>query len=86
MLQFGFVFFLAFLVLELTVVHQPAHRRLRGGGDFDQIQFSLFGAFQRIAQTDNTELLAFTAYQADLACGDFTVDPWFFFLSYSKFS
>jgi hypothetical protein len=80
------VFFLAFLVLELAVVHQLAHRRLRGGCDFDQIKFGFLGALQRVAQGNDAELFAFTAYQPDFTCGDFTVDPGFFFLSYSKFS
>ena len=47
---------------------------------------AFFRQRQTFTQTDDTELLAFFSYQTDLAGGNFAIDPWFAFLSYSQYS
>ena len=46
LLALGFGGLLLLLVLELAVVHQPAHRRVRRGCDLDQIDVQLAGHAQ----------------------------------------
>ena len=86
LLQLGFMLLFGLLVFELTVVHQFAHRRLGCRGNLDQINFALFGHRQCFTHGHDTELFAFFTYQADFTAGNFTVDPWFTFLSYSNYS
>ncbi|MNR13978.1 hypothetical protein D3C85_1304230 [compost metagenome] len=77
---------LGLLVLVLAVVHQLDHRRLGRRRNFHQINVAFFRQRQTFTQTDDTELLAFFSYQTDLAGGNFAIDPWFAFLSYSQYS
>ena len=66
----GFLFLLALLEAELSVVHQLAHRRHSLGRDLDQIQALLVGDFQRLCGGHDTELLALRADQPDLLVVD----------------
>ena len=52
-LRFGSLLLL--LVLELTVVHQTAHRRHSRGGNFNQVNVNLTGHAQGISQAHDTE-------------------------------
>ena len=66
---------LLLLVLVLRVVEQAGDRRLRAGGDLDQVEVGVLGAFQRVGDLDDAELLAVGADQAHLGNADPLVDP-----------
>src|SRR5690349_21934930 len=66
---------LLLLVLVLRVVEQAGDRRFGAGGDLDQVQVGLLGAFQRLAGVDDPQLLAVGADQAHLRDTDPLVDP-----------
>ena len=53
---------LALLVLELPVVHDPADRRGRGGGDLDEIHSLTAGYIQCFTRGHNPKLLSVFAY------------------------
>jgi len=72
---------LGFTVLELTVIHDAAHRRHGLRCDLDEIQLGLFRCLVRGRDADDAELLAFGAYDANFRRIDLAVDPRFFFLS-----
>jgi hypothetical protein len=74
---------LAFTVLELAEVHDPANRGDCRGRDFNQIQFGFFCQLVCSGQTDDSYLLPVGAYDPDFWRGNFTVDPGFFFLCYA---
>ena len=65
------------LVLELTVVHDLADRRLRVGSDLDKVGDAL-----GIADGEQTELRAIDANQTARRCSDLVVDAGVIRLSY----
>ena len=76
---------LLFLVFELAVVHQSTDWGLRRGRDLDEIDIGFFSHPERIGQTDDADRFIFYAREANLGCGDFTVDTVRFFSSYCRF-
>ena len=86
LLELGFVLFLAFPVLELAVVHEPAYRGLSQRRNLDQIDFRLLRHGHGRGETHDTELLSFGAHEADLRGIDFAVDPQFLVISYRSAS
>ena len=83
-LELRFVLLLRFAILELAVVHDADHRRLRRGRDLDQIEFRGLSARRCICERDDTELLTLFTYQPDLGRIDLAVDARCFFLGYVK--
>src|SRR4029077_19220830 len=63
------------LVLELAVVHDPAHRRIGLRRDLDEVQIELPGLTERFACVHHTDLLAVGSDQANLGGSDPLVDP-----------
>jgi hypothetical protein len=57
------------------VVHDPAHRRIRPGGDLDEVEARLAGGGEGLGQRSDPELLPVLADQPDLAGPDAVVDP-----------
>src|SRR6218665_125700 len=62
-----------FLVLELAIVHQATHRRIRRGSDFHQIHIQLAGHAQGFDQAHNAQRFVVRPGQAYLRGRDFTV-------------
>jgi hypothetical protein len=81
--ELRFVPLLALTVLELSVIHDAAHRRHRRRCNFDQIELGLFGHLVGAGETDHPDLFTARADQANFGCGDLAVDPGFLFLSYA---
>ncbi len=83
LLELRLVPLLALTVLELTVIHDAANRRLRRRGDFHQIQLGRFGHLvgggYRLTMPTCSP---FASDQADFGSVDLAVDAGFFFLSY----
>ena len=63
LLAFGCSF--AFVVLELSIVHNTAHRRLCLGSNFDQIKPLFASLGKRVSCGDNAQLFSFTVNHAD---------------------
>src|SRR6185295_19860329 len=59
----------------LRVVEQAGHRRFRVGRHLDQVEVRLLGAFHRLSDLDDPELLAVGADQAHFRHADALVDP-----------
>ncbi len=57
LLKLGFVRLFLFLILELAIIHQAAHRRLRSRRNFHQINVRLFRQAKGFSQTYDTERL-----------------------------
>src|SRR5690606_26964847 len=74
LLQAGVMLALLLLVPELAVIHQTAHRRLRGGSNFDQIDVVLLGEAECLDQLDDAKMFSVDAYQAHFGCMDLAVD------------
>src|SRR4029077_3776627 len=66
---------LLLLVLELAVVHQPAHRRIGLGDDLDQIDVLLAGEPQGLGDRDDSQWFVLRSVQADFRGEDFPVEP-----------
>jgi hypothetical protein len=62
------------LVLELSVVHDPAHGRMRQRSDFHEIKVEIPGALQRLLQGDDADLLAVGGDEPNLGGADALVD------------
>ena len=84
LLELGLVPLLAFAVLELAVIHDPANWRHRRRRDFDQIEFRCFRLRIGDRDADNADLLAIGADQPDFGHVNFAVNARLFFLSYIK--
>ena len=84
LLELGFVPLLALTVLELAIVHDPAHRRHGRRRDFNQIKFCCFCLRIGRRDADNPDLLAIRADQPDLGHVNFAVNARLFFLNYLK--
>ena len=69
-----FLLLLVLLVLELAVVHHPAHRRLGGGRDFDEIELALLRVGERFADAQDSDLLPIRPDDADRRNTDAVVD------------
>src|SRR5688500_5763157 len=80
LLELGFVAFLGLTVLVFPVIHDAAHRGLRGGCDLDQVELGLFRHLVGDRQGHHADLLAGGSYQTDLGRIDLAVDPRFLFL------
>jgi hypothetical protein len=74
LLQNGFVLLLAFLVLELAVVHDFGYGRLRRRRNLYQVQLSFLCLPQGIVNLDDAELLAFHTDQTHFWRCNFTID------------
>jgi hypothetical protein len=61
-------------VLELAVVHEPAHRRTGRRGDLDEIEIGFGGQAQGIFDTNDADLLTTGADESDLWDADAIVD------------
>jgi len=70
----SFAGLLRVLVLELSVVHELAHRRPGGRGDFDQVEVGLLCQPKGIADSDDADLLTVGSDQADLGNANPVVD------------
>src|SRR5215203_1321299 len=62
-------------VLELAVVHAPAHGRIGLWRNLDEIEIERTGPAERVAGLDDPDLLSVMADQADLWRPDPVVDP-----------
>ncbi len=71
----GLLGLLGFLVAELPVVHDPAHRRVGHRRDFDEVEVEFLGHPQRIGNWLDPELVAVRTDEADLTGTDAVVDP-----------
>ena len=65
---------LVLLVLELPEVHHPAHRRLGGGRDLDEIELALLRVGERFADAQDSDLLPIRPDDADRRNSDAVVD------------
>src|SRR5262249_14488285 len=61
-------------VLVLPVVHDPAHGRIRGGRDLDQVELLLIGDALGVRRRHHAELRPIAVDHADLAGADLLVD------------
>jgi hypothetical protein len=66
---------LLLLVLVLGVVEDPGDRRLRVGGDLDQVQVAFPGTLEGLGGRDDPDLLPVLVDQAHLRDPDPLVDP-----------
>ena len=73
----------ALLILELTIVHNPAHRGLPIGGNLDQIQIPLRGCLQGISAGHNAELGSAFVNNPHLSSANHFIDPKLFDYEYS---
>ena len=71
----GFLGLLGFLVAELPVVHDPAHRRVGHRRDLDEVEIEFFGHAQSVGNRLDPELIAVRTDEADLTGADAVVDP-----------
>ncbi|BDV30279.1 hypothetical protein Microterr_09390 [Microbacterium terricola] len=69
----GFLGLLGRLVLELAVIHDLDHGRLRIRGNFDQVQIGLLRKTQGDLDTDDADLLSVGTDEADLGDTDAVV-------------
>jgi hypothetical protein len=63
------------LVLPLSVVEDPAHRRVGQRGYLHQVHVELTSHVQRLGEGTNPQLAPLGVYQAHLARPDTLVDP-----------
>ena len=70
----GFLFPLALLEPELSVVHQLADRGRRLRRDLDQIQALLVGDSQRVCGRHDAQLFSLGANQADFLVRDILIE------------
>jgi len=63
----GFALTLFLLVQVFPVVHDAAHRGLRSGGNFNQVQGFFAGNFERVVRRHDAKLVAFVIDHADFA-------------------
>ena len=63
----GLALFLFLLVQKFPVIHDAAHRRLRGGRNLDQIQIFEPGHLERFKRRQDANLIAFVVNYADFA-------------------
>lgn len=75
LLGLGFRCLLLFLVLELAVVHQPAHGRAGHGGNLHQINVQFTREFQRFLDADDAQGFVVGAVEANFGGRDLTVEP-----------
>ncbi len=68
------LFFLGFLVLKLSKVHDFHNRRADTGNYFNQIQFSFPGHLKSLLRWNNSNLLAFFINQPDRRDADVFID------------
>ena len=68
---------LLLLVLELAVVHEPAHGGVCGGGDLDQIDIQFPGHAKRFHRGDDAQRLVLDPVEAHLRCHDLPVQTVF---------
>lgn len=66
-------FAFGFLVLELAVINDAAHRRVGRRSDFDQVQPFALGEPKRLPKGQYTERFFFFVEDANFASTDFTV-------------
>ena len=71
----GFTFLLGAFIKELAEVHDPANRRDRPWGDFNQVEFSFTGHPQSLIDRDDTDILVFGADDANFRDPDELIDP-----------
>ena len=64
----GFAFLFLLLIQKFPIVHDAANRRLRGGRNLYQIQILFAGLLERLKGRHDSDLLAFIANHANLAC------------------
>ena len=65
---------LLLLVLVFAKVHEPAHRRISLGGNFDKIDFRFFSLDDRVSQTHDAKRFVFYAGQPYLRGRYFPID------------
>ena len=76
----GLLFFLGLalallvLVQEFPIIHDAANRRLRGWGNFHQIQVPFAGHLERFEGRQYADLFAFVTDHANFTCPDALVD------------
>jgi hypothetical protein len=63
-------------VLVLAEVHELADRRLRQRGDLDEIEIGLDGQSECVLDSDDPDLLAVRADEANLGDPDPVIDAW----------
>src|SRR5690242_2556385 len=86
-LELRLVLLLRLPVLELAVIHDPAHRGLRHRGDFDEVELGGFGLAERLGQRNDAELLAVHPDQSYFRGVDFAVQSLMLLVqSYVRFS
>ena len=73
LLELLLVLTLLFLILEFAVIHDPANRRLRHGGNFHQVNSGFLGKRQRLTDAHDAQCLTVDADQADFRCVDLFV-------------
>jgi hypothetical protein len=61
--------------LELAIVHDSGHGRIRQWGYLDQIEIQLTGDIQRLREQLDAELLPIGVDQAHFASADTIIDP-----------
>src|SRR3984957_11190813 len=66
----GLALFLFLLIQILPVVHDPAHGRLRGGGNLNQVQILGSGHLERFKGRQDSDLRPFVVNHADFARPD----------------
>ena len=66
LLFLGFLQFLALLIFEFAVVHDPANRRHGSGRHFDKVQLLAFRKRKRFLQLEDPQLFAVGPYYPDL--------------------
>jgi hypothetical protein len=69
------------LVFEFPVIHQSAHRRAGGSGNFNQIYIEFTGHAQSFSQTDDAQGFVVGAADADFRGRDLSVQAVFAFLA-----
>jgi len=62
------------LVFELAKIHDLAHGRVGIGRDFNQIQTGVDRHIKSFGRVNDTDILTFSANQADFRCANFVVD------------
>jgi hypothetical protein len=69
----------------LAVIHDPAHRGFRIGGNLYQIQFLGLCNRKRLSQSHDTQLLSLFINQAHLLRNDLVIDAGAFLAALSAF-
>jgi hypothetical protein len=62
--------------LELAVVHDPAHRWIRGSRYFDKVEVQISGYLQRFVKRADAELFPVGVDETNFASSDAIIDPW----------